>query len=132
MNYYVTLEPDGNQQPSQPPQQNNSVQVDREMFVAQVEARTRSINAQARIQETLILLNGMAEIRFALNIPSVAENDTGQSERAPLKPMFEPEQVAQLQHGYIRMMEKYFKFTDHVMRNDYKITMKSDEPKLPE
>lgn len=132
--YGYTLLPNPNQQQPQQPQpgaiQITDGKIPTDVIIEQIVAQTRQINAQSRIQESLILLNAMAEIRFALNIPSVADNDTGQSERAPLKPMFDPDRVEQLQHGYTRMMEKYFKFVDHVMRVDYKITAK-DEPKPP-
>lgn len=127
--YGYTLLPE--QQPQQQPQQRQlqpvNIQVPIEVHIAQIAAQTRQIDAIARINESFIILNGMAEIRMALNIPSVAENDSGTSERAPLKPMFEPEQVTRLQEAYMRLSERYYKFAHHVMKNELKVEQGNEE-----
>jgi hypothetical protein len=45
----------------------------------------------------------MSEIRFALNFPSVAAEQSGLGEHPKLKPMFEEDEVAELRTKYIQL-----------------------------
>lgn len=125
--YYSKWPPDQPTPNQQQPAQPQIVALPTEVLIEQVMANVRNIHAMARINESIILLNGMAEIRMALNIPSVADGDIGSSERVPLKPMFEQDQIAQLQAAYLSLSERYHKFTLHTMR-ELKIG-KQEEPK---
>ena len=131
MNYYISLpaqeDSGGQKNPNQ-----QSIPIDSETIKMQIEAQTRNTHALARINEGIILLNGLAEIRMALNIPSVAEDDTGNGERPALRPMFEPEQIAILQKSYLSMSERYHRFAHHMMKHELCIGKIEDEPKTRE
>lgn len=130
--YTIILPGGGNpQQPNQNQPQQQQIpmganNIPTELFIEQMAAQTRNINAMARYNESVILLNGMGEIRAALNIPSITDGDTGVSERPPLKPMFEPEQVTKLQNAYLALSERYHKFAHHMMKNELNIGVKDE------
>jgi hypothetical protein len=118
MNYLYSVPVGGNQQNTNSPQPNQPQiigQIPPELVIGQMVAQIRNMTAQARFNESVVLLNGMAEIRAALNIPSVSNDDTGLSERVPLKPMFEPEQMKTLQIAYLAFSEKYLSFANHAL-----------------
>lgn len=48
-----------------------------------------NIMANTRLLEAQVFLNGLQEIRTALNLPQVTKNDNGLGERPPLEPLFD-------------------------------------------
>jgi hypothetical protein len=127
MHYTINLQPEEAQPPKQPQTMLSNVPTD--VMIERLMAETRNLNAIARVNESLILLNGMLEIRNALNIPSIdPDNQKAIGDHPPLKPMFEPDQIATLQKSYLSFSEKYLKMANHVMSQELKIG-KKEEPK---
>lgn len=64
-----------------------------------------NIQANTRLLEEQIFLNGLGEIRTALNWPSVQDGDIGVSERPKLQPMFDEVDVGRLRQRYFEILD---------------------------
>lgn len=62
--------------------------------------KKRTSNIVERIRAIVL---AMSEIRFALNFPSVDENQTGLGENTKLRPMFEADHITELRVKYIQL-----------------------------
>jgi len=106
-NYSATLGGKPPEQQPQPPMQ--MIQMHPDLI------RVQCINAaaEARLKESHLWLNGLAEIRCALNMPSVSDNGSPLGERQPLEKMFDEAQVMQLRDRYLAMLEGFIRYIDH-------------------
>lgn len=71
-----------------------------------------AILAEARVKETHVFLGGLAEIRMALNMPSVTETDAGIGDRQPLQPMFDELDIKRLRERYITLLDRYCRYAE--------------------
>lgn len=91
-------------------------------------ARLRAMHANCRPLEAGVILEGLYEIRAALNIQSitVADGDSGSGERPPLEPAFDELNRGRLQHSYLYLAERYCNYVDWMLVNqldkDFPIT----------
>lgn len=98
-------------------------------------ARMRNTHAQCRITETRVLLDGLHELRSALDTNSltVSQGDTGSKDRPPLEPAFTELNRLKLQNAYLRMVERFVNHTEDWMGREMDIKMtdeiKKDQPK---
>ena len=83
-----------------------------------VNANTRNQHAIARQNEAQLFLMGLQEIRSALSAASLAEGDTGTSERPPIDAAFFEAERGMLQTEYRKLFSKYQKYVDHVMKTE--------------
>jgi hypothetical protein len=118
------------QQPQDQHQPQQALPIDKSVGNKLVEAQSRNIEAIARINEAQaktaeaqaimaqaqILLNGMAELRMALHMPSVDEDQNAVTEKTTLKPMFTEDHVQNIQINYMVLYKKYEEFTGDVIK----------------
>jgi hypothetical protein len=81
-------------------------------------AVTRRVNAAAFQLEGNTILNGLSEIRYALNVPQIDEEKEGVKESTVLKNVFNEEEKDVLKKKYIHFMQLFHKhisqlFPDH-------------------
>lgn len=105
-------------------QQIDEVRYDKDIIKRQMEeeleqkkVQTRQMEAICRIQESQLLLNGMNEIRTALEKFTIGDGDegsTGVESRPPLKQVFDQEHAAALQKNYISLSRQFVSFTEHI------------------
>lgn len=71
-----------------------------------------NIIGHTRLLEAQMFLNGLGEIRMALNLPSVSDKDAGLGERQPLQPMFDGDGVEELRGQYLKLLRSFIKYSD--------------------
>ena len=98
-------------------------------------ARLRTIHGNCRPLEAGIILEGLYEIRAALNIQSitVSEDDSGSGERPPLEPAFDEINRGRLQHSYLYLAERYCNYVDWMLTSqlDKDMTLTNEINKKP-
>lgn len=128
--YSYNIYPNPNEQHPQDQHQPQVLPVDKSVGNKLVEAQSRNIEAIARINEAQaktaeaqaimaqaqILLNGMAELRMALHMPSVDEDQNAVTEKTTLKPMFTEDHVQNIQINYMVLYKKYEEFAGDVIK----------------
>lgn len=100
--YIQTLtlnEPSKSEQPVQPQQLSSDERA--------LRVQLGNIIGHTRLLEAQIFLNGLGEIRTALNWPAVSEGDAGLSERPRLQPMFDETDVGRLRQRYFQVLDLY-------------------------
>lgn len=97
--YTISLNPDQPKQPEQP-QQLASDERTLRVQLGNIQGHTRLLEAQ-------VFLNGLNEIRTALNWPAISEGDAGLSERPKLQPMFDETDVGRLRQRYFQVLDLY-------------------------
>jgi hypothetical protein len=134
MNYSYTQDEQGSQQsrpyviqfggPPPQPSIEDQVKISQAMAEDLARARLRNLHAQARNMETKVLLDGMNEIRNAIQMAEVAEGDTGSTDRPPLTPAFDDINRGKLQMAYLRMVENYCNYSENMLTKqlDVKLT----------
>lgn len=113
--YGYTIQPGGQPGGNQPPgypHPGQMLQIPSKM----VDASSIYTISQARLNESRLLLNGMEEIRSALNMAKVGEGDGGATERPPLKPAFDDVNLGLLQQRYLFMVDQYISYTEHFLK----------------
>lgn len=100
MEKYIIPFPNEPTQPQQPvqPQQLSSDERTLRVQLGNIQGHTRLLEAQ-------VFLNGLGEIRTALNWPAVSEGDAGLSERPKLQPMFDEVDVGRLRQRYFEILD---------------------------
>lgn len=127
---------DNNQEQHHQPNPMQQIPVSKESADEFAKANTRNVNAMADINEAnarlaraqaasaeaavkmnqaQILLNGMAELRLALHIPTVDPVQSGVGEATKLLPMFDNDQVEALRLHYLNAFQKYETFANEVI-----------------
>ena len=98
----------------------NEVRYDADMIKQQLQiemqqqmVHTLQMDAQRRMMEGQLILNGMAEVRSALERHTVGDNDQGGSlegSRPPLKQLFDEINAGKLQQDYLSLCNQYVSF----------------------
>lgn len=124
---YIIQIPFG-QQPIQHQQPEDHYKLSQSQFNEIHAARMRNTHAQCRITETRVLLDGLHEIRTALDQGSltVAQGDTGSKDRPPLEPAFNEVNRLKLQNAYLRMVERFVNHTEDWMGREMDIAMTNE------
>jgi hypothetical protein len=96
------------------------------------EVKIRNMRANTRANEVQVMLQGLREIRTALDQGSItiAENDSGSGERPPLEPAFDETNRLMLQRAYLRMVERYVNYTEDQMKCEMKIEFSNEINKI--
>lgn len=110
-------------QPSQPQEQ---IALNQEQSDILINGRLRNVHAQCRSMEEKILLDGMHEIRAAIQMAEIAGGDTGTSERPPLTPAFDDVNRGRLQACYLTLAERLVNYCDHVLTQELKIRITNE------
>jgi hypothetical protein len=115
-----------------PPQQGmeEHPQISAAMANELARARIRNLHSQARGMETKVLLDGLSEIRSAIQMAEVAEGDKGSTDRPPLTPAFDDINRGKLQMAYLRMTENYINYCENMLTKqlDVKLTKEIKKP----
>jgi hypothetical protein len=108
----------------QQPEPEERIPMDAEMVKEMQRAKLRNMHANARMQETRVLLGGLEEMRHALQLFGIAEGDRGSTERPPFETAFYEENKGKLQNAYLRLTERYLNYCEHmlVQQLDIKVT----------
>lgn len=92
------------QQQNQPPQPNPIQQkISEDAINKNIDASTRNLKAIARQNESKLILDGLQEIRSALENYSVGKDDTGNTGRPPIESAFFEAERGMLQTRYLKM-----------------------------
>lgn len=93
--------------------------------------RTLQMDAQRRMMEGQLLLNGMQEIRTALERYSIAEDDSGgmSDSRPPLKQLFDEINSGMLQQDYLALCKQYVSFAKTLEQE--RIAKENPDTKVP-
>lgn len=118
----------GHHQPAPPPQEN--ITLNEEQKNVLIGGRLRNVFSQARTLETKVLLDGMGEIRSALQQPVINSGDTGSTERPPLTPAFSEDNRDKLQNAYLMMVERYVNYCDHFLMKELKVETTNEIKKI--
>lgn len=130
---YIIQIPFGQQH--QPQQPEDRIQLTQSMIEQIHVVKMRNAHASARAMEVRMILDGMREVRDAINLASitVAEGDTGSKDRPPLEPSFAIENRLKLQNAYLRMTERLINYNEFFLGNELKVPLtneiKKDQPK---
>lgn len=93
-----------------PPERKEPPQFSSDEMVRRIQCG--NIMANTRLLEAQVFINGLQEIRTALNLPQVTKNDNGLGERPPLEPLFDEIGVGQLQQRYLTLLDRYLHYTE--------------------
>lgn len=92
------------------PHEQEQVQFSSDEMIRRVQCG--NIIGHTRLLEAQMFLNGLGEIRMALNLPSVSDKDAGLGERQPLQPMFDSDGVEELRGQYLKLLRSFIKYSD--------------------
>lgn len=108
----------GNPQPPQQQQPEDRMQLTQEMAKDIHYGKMKYMLAEARNNESRLLLSYMRELRSAINSESlqVAEGDTGSKDRPPLEPAFRDDVRHKLQLAYLRLAERMVNHTEDLLK----------------
>jgi len=112
-----------------PPQQTgmeDNLKISQAMAEDLARARLRNLHAQARNLETKVLLDGMNEIRNAIQMAEVGQDDTGSTDRPPLTPAFDEINRGKLQMCYLRMIESYVNYSENMLTKQLDVNLTNE------
>lgn len=98
-----------------PPEPEDRIPMSEEMLKEMQLAKLRQMHANARMQETAVILRGLEEMRLALQQFSISDGDRGATERPPLESAFEEINKGRLQNAYLRLTERYLNYCEHML-----------------
>lgn len=129
---YIIQIPFGGPQ-HQPQQVEDRIKLTPQMIEQIHVVKMRNAHANARAMEVRMILDGMKEIRDAINLSSitVAEGDTGSKDRPPLEPSFVIENRLKLQNAYLRLTERLINYDEFFLKNELKVELTNEIKKEP-
>jgi hypothetical protein len=95
-------------------------------------AKLRNMHANARLQETTVMLRGLEEMRTAMQLFTVGTGDTGSSARPPFEVAFYEENRGKLQNAYLRLTERYLNYCEHMLVQQLDIPVTNEIRKVAE
>ena len=110
-----------NGQPNQTQPMPPPIPIGHEELKKLFEAQSRTELAVARQNEIQPIMQGLAEIRMALNFPAIQEGDQGSGERPAIKPIFSEDNQKKLQTAYLNLWMRYAKVIDHIIQSELKM-----------